>query len=105
MRKIGLLLLLALSAPTPGGAATQRPLSLPDLVRGSDVVVVATAVRRQSAWNAERTRIYTRTSFRVAEALKGTPGATVEVETIGGVADGVGFRVAGVPGFAPGERA
>jgi hypothetical protein len=92
-------LLLGCVAAPNGRAATLRAMKLADLVRGGDMIFVGTAVSSVSAWNAERTRIYTRTTFQVEEYLKGYAGETVVIETLGGKADGIGMLVPGMPAF------
>ena len=57
------------------------------------------AVKQECAWNVEHTRIYTRTTFRVDEYLKGDAGDLLTIETPGGVVEGVGLLVPGVPLF------
>jgi len=80
-------------------AATLRALKLAGLVRGADVIFVGTAASSVSAWNAEHTRIYTRTTFQVEEYLKGHTGGTIVIETLGGGVGGIGMRVPGMPAF------
>lgn len=82
-----------------GWAATLRALKLADLVRGADVIFVGTAVSSVSAWNADHSRIYTRTTFQVEEYLKGHAGETIAIETLGGGVGGIGMRVPGMPTF------
>ena len=90
--------------------STQRALKLATMVAKSDFIFVGTAVRTESAWNAEHTRIYTRTTFEVEEYVKGqgkdqeTAGGAVVVETLGGVVGDIGMMVPGVPLFHVGER-
>ncbi len=83
----------------PIRAATQRAIKLDRLVEKADVIFIGKAVKQESAWNTEHTRIYTRTTFRVDEYLKGDAGDLLTIETPGGVAEGVGMLVPGVPLF------
>ena len=92
-------------------ASTQRALKLATMVEKSDFIFVGTAVQSESAWNAEHTRIYTRTTFEVEEYVKGQGtdqetdgGGAVVVETLGGVVGDVGMMVPGVPQFRQGEK-
>lgn len=48
--------------------------------------------------------IFTDVSFRVARALKGTPGSVVSLQFLGGVVGDRGMKVHGVPTFARGDR-
>ncbi len=83
----------------PIRAATQRAIKLDRLVERAEVIFIGQAVKQESAWNTEHTRIYTRTTFRVDEYLKGDAGDLLTIETPGGVAEGVGMLVPGVPLF------
>ena len=85
-------------------AATQRALDLPALVEGADIIIVGRAVEAETAWNPEHTRIYTHTTFTVEESLKGEQQDTLVIETLGGIAEGLGMIVPGMPVFRPGER-
>lgn len=83
----------------PIGAATQRAIKLDGLVEKADVIFIGKAVEQECAWNTEHTRIYTRTTFQVDEYLKGNAGDLLTIETPGGVTEGVGMLVPGVPVF------
>ena len=98
-RMILLGLILGCLQASTAWAATLRALKLADLVRGADVIFVGTAVSSVSAWNAEHSRIYTRTTFQVEEYLKGHTGGTIVIETLGGGVGGIGMRVPGMPAF------
>jgi hypothetical protein len=84
---------------TSGRAATLRAMKLADLTHGADVIFVGTVVSRASGWNADHSRIYTRTTFQVEDYLKGHAGETIVIETLGGGVGGIGMRVAGMPTF------
>ena len=83
----------------PIWAATQRTIKLDGLVEKADVIFIGKAVKQECAWNIEHTRIYTRTTFRVDEYLKGDAGDLLTIETPGGVVEGVGLLVPSVPLF------
>ena len=85
-------------------AATLRAMRLADLVQQADVIFVGTAIESVSAWNAEHTRIYTRTTFQVEESLKGNARGTIVIETLGGAVKGLGMKVPGMPVFRVKER-
>lgn len=100
MRRTGFVLLgLMLGFAPSAWAATLRAMKLADLTHQADVIFVGTAVSNVSAWNAEHSRIYTRTTFQVNEYLKGHTGGTIVVETLGGIVRGVGMRAPGMPVF------
>jgi hypothetical protein len=87
-----------------GWAATLRAMKLADLTHGADIIFVGTAVSSVSDWNADRTRIYTRTTFQVKETLKGHAGQTIAIQTLGGGVGGIGMRVSGIPVFRAREK-
>lgn len=89
---------------TSSRSATLRAMRLADLTHGADVIFVGTVVNRVSAWNAEHSRIYTRTTFQVEEYLKGHTGGTIVIETLGGMVRGVGMRAPGMPVFRVKDR-
>lgn len=85
-------------------AVTAVPMSLDELVEKADIIFVGTVIESRSAWNADRTRIYTKTTFRVEDYVKGSGGETLVVETHGGVVGEVGMMVPGTPLFKVGEK-
>lgn len=87
-----------------GKGVTAPAMSLPELVEKADLAFVGTAVESVSAWNPEHTRIYTRTTFRVQEYLKGSGGETLVIETLGGVVGDVGLMAPGMPAFQVGGK-
>jgi hypothetical protein len=64
-------------AATPAGATQLIPRSLPELARGAPVIFVGRCAAVSSHWNASRSLIFTASRFRVARALKGTPGPVI----------------------------
>jgi hypothetical protein len=108
MRRTRILLSLAMVMVCVQGwearAATLPAMGLKEMVQKADLIVVGVPITRASAWNPEHTRIYTTTTFRVDESLKGQAGETVVIETLGGVVGGVGLMVPGMPEFKPQEK-
>jgi len=92
-------LTLALGAfARPAQATLLRPLTLDDLIRKADRVLLAEVVGARCV--GERGRIYTHTEVRVQEQLKGKgrpAGSTVVVRQMGGELDGVVMGIAGTP--------
>ena len=80
------------------------PMSVEELTRASADVVEATALRTWSTWNAQHTLLYTFTEFAVTSRLKGSAPDKVVVKQMGGHADGIIQRVAGVRYFQAGEE-
>ncbi len=93
--------LAGLLAAAPLAAVIMRALSLDELVESSDRVAVATVLSNESRWNDERTRIYTYTTVRVEEYLKGSgaAGDTLVIRTLGGAVGEMGLHVEGAPAF------
>ncbi len=90
----------------PLGAVIMRALSLGELVEGSSRIVVATVVSNESRWDDERARIYTYTTIRVEEHLKGSgaAGDTLVIRTLGGAVGEIGLHIEGAPVFRPQDR-
>ena len=104
----GALLLAALAALAllipQAWAVVAKPLSLDELIDRSDIVFAGTAIAVESRWNDERTRIYTYTTFRVDEYLKGDGDDTLIITSIGGVVGDMGYAASGMPYFRKDER-
>ncbi|MEA2571457.1 MAG: hypothetical protein QOI24_3458 [Acidobacteriota bacterium] len=73
------------------------------LVLASHAVVLATAGESHTRW-APGGWIETVTPMHVDEAIKGEPGATIDVVELGGVVGDVGYLVAGSPRYVNGEQ-
>lgn len=90
------LLALSVAVPSVAGATVVVPITVQDLTRTSDDVVVATVVQGRSQWQGGR--IVTDYQLQVAAVMKGAlaPGATTVVRLPGGVVGRIGQTVAGV---------
>lgn len=97
---LGALLLTA--APSPASTLIRR--TLPELAAGADLIFVGRCEAVTPHWNRDRTLILTAYRFRVLRALKGSPGATITLDELGGVVNGVGMNVSGVPRYSVGEE-
>jgi hypothetical protein len=75
------------------------------LVGASKAIVIATAGASRGRW-APGGWIETVTELRVDEAIKGpvAAGETIRVVELGGIADDIGYLVAGSPRYAEGKR-
>lgn len=91
-RALALSLVLAL-APSTASATTVRPVTMAELTRAADDVVVVTVRRSSSHW--EGRVIVTDHEVQVTAALKGAsrPGALMVVRTPGGVVGRVGQTI------------
>jgi|SRR3954470_8884354 hypothetical protein len=86
-------------------ATTIVPMSVEELTRASTNVVVAQAVDSHSEWNADKTLIFTITTFQVSESLKGEAAKTIVVRQMGGRVPNYEQKVAGVRHWQAGEQA
>ncbi|MBM4364162.1 MAG: hypothetical protein FJ104_15895 [Deltaproteobacteria bacterium] len=93
-------------APNPAGATIVKPLTVSEMARRADVVVLGRVVGQTATWNPERTRIYTRTELLVGESLKGDAraGESLTIRQLGGTLDGLVQTVPGNARFAIGEE-
>ncbi|MCB1018639.1 MAG: hypothetical protein H6509_07760 [Bryobacterales bacterium] len=101
MRILSLLLLVAALLP---GATVPR-MSFEQIVRDSPRAVHGVVVRSWSAWDAQRTAIWTHYEVRVSETLRGPASSTLTISEPGGVAGDVAMRVPGAPRLEVGEQA
>lgn len=97
--------LLMICVSLPGFATTVVARSVEELAARSSHVVVGRAVRTWSLWNTEQRVVFTYTEFAVERSLKGSAPTTVTVKQLGGHANGVIQKVAGVRQFQLGEAA
>jgi len=85
-------------------SAVVERLSVEDLARGADAIVVARVVATSAAWNEGRTKIYTFTTLEVSDALKGGPAGRVVVKELGGAVGDIAMEASGAPRFSAGEE-
>lgn len=99
-----LFLFALLSLAGPAGATVMLEASVDDLARDADAVVRGTVRSTEGRLSGDGQRIYTRVTVEVAEAWKGAPGTTVELQVPGGVHGELGQIVQGAPRFVAGEE-
>ena len=102
MTRFALAACLLLLAPGSARASVLVAMDLGRLCRDADVIVHGEVLRQDSAW--EDGRIVTRTTVRVAAALKGGPGNEVVVRSLGGVVGRTGQVAHGEARFKTGEE-
>jgi hypothetical protein len=87
-------------------ALTVIPPTFEELVSKAEIVVdgEVAAVRTELSSYQGRPLVYTFVTIRVLDALKGAPGANIEMRMLGGTVGDVTLHVSGVPKFQPGER-
>src|SRR5262245_49019640 len=81
-------------------ATTVEKLSLEEMTRRSNRIVVGRCISTDSRWNEKNTLILTFSKFSVSEDLKGKSGGWITVMTVGGTVNGVTQTVVGTPQFA-----
>jgi hypothetical protein len=93
---------LALAAVAAGSVAER--LSLAELVRRSDTIVVAQVLGTDTRWSEDHQHLYRRVSFEVEERWKGQGPDQIVLLLRGGELDGIQERALGVPFFDDGAR-
>lgn len=78
--------------------------SVEQLGRQSSSVVLGTVAGVESYWNADHTKVYTRTTVVVDESYKGPGTSQVQLLQLGGVVDNVRVSVCGAPAWTAGEE-
>jgi hypothetical protein len=89
-------------------AGSQRPVDIPERIRGAERVVVAQVMRSDARLQRNRfgdELIVSRVQLHVHEALKGGYAATLVLALEGGTVGEVTMRVSDLPQLEPGERA
>ncbi len=90
---------------TADASATLVPeVGFEALVFESEAIVHGTVVRSWTAWDSERTAIWTHYEIAVADWLKGRSAPTVRISEPGGSLDGVHTQIVGAPRYAIGEE-
>jgi hypothetical protein len=101
---------LATAALILGSLAGQRSLaqartaSLKEMTETSHAIFTGTCVKKVSAWNEKRTKIFTQVSIRTGDLIKGNPGTEVLVTVPGGRVGNATYEVSDMPVFTEGEE-
>ena len=75
------------------------------LSKGADVILTGKVTQKKSSWNESKTRIYTKTTVKVNEYLKGKNDAnSIEINYPGGEVDDVGELYTHMPKFEENEE-
>lgn len=98
-RALLLVALLGITTARPARATTLVRLSLDQLVQASTVIARGHVLSQESLWTPDHRRIITLTTFAVAQALKGSPSATLVVQQLGGTVGNIRLHVSGNPRF------
>ena len=98
----------ALVIAAAAASAMVVPLSLPELVAQSDVVVHAEVLRLESSWTQDRSSIHTDVTLQVIEIVLSDEQAVVPDELTfriaGGIVDGQEVRTSVDPTFTEGDE-
>ena len=87
-------------------ATTVIPPSFDELVSRAEVIFqgLVTDVRSQWVGEGAQRHIVTYVTFKVDDAIKGSPGATYTMRMLGGTVDGQTMEVSDSPKFKKGDR-
>jgi hypothetical protein len=87
-------------------ATTVIPPTFDELVSRADVIFQGSVTDVRSQWIGEgaQRHIVTYVSFKVDEAIKGTPGSSYTMRMLGGTVDGQTMEVTDSPKFKLGDR-
>ncbi|HSF18303.1 MAG TPA: hypothetical protein VLK65_22400 [Vicinamibacteria bacterium] len=105
MRVIWFVLVGAALASLDARAATVVAMNLEQMTGRSDVIFVGRVTGQRADWNADRTALYTYTTFDVDRYLKGGSAArSMTIRLPGGQVGPFMVRMPGAPSFEPGEE-
>jgi hypothetical protein len=110
MNRFRLFLVVAIAALALVGAqvalaTTVQKLSLQELTKKSNSIVMARVDDAYSSWDAAHKEIYTFFTLRVLQPVKGLKGeTTITLRQIGGTVDNIASIVPGMPSFKKGEE-
>lgn len=103
--RVPFMCILLLAAAFSGlEATTVERLSFGRIVAGAEAIIHGKVVRARTAWDAERTTIWTHYDIQVKSTLKGRPGAILTVSEPGGEIDGKHMQVVGAPRYQVGDE-
>jgi len=101
---VAVVIVLQLFSTSGLKATVLRYLPLDRQCAEARIIAVARAEDQVSAWNPEKTRIYTETRFTLEEVLKGKVSSSLTVRQLGGRVGDIAQSVAGSPVFVKGRR-
>jgi len=80
-------------------------LSLEELIRQADLIVLGRCEENISAWDSERKRIFTYITVVPQRCLKGSEcPPLIKIRQLGGMVDNLAMTIAGSPSFSPNEK-
>jgi len=96
------LILFVLNLPS---FAQEKSIVIKNLSGKADVIITGKVMQMESSWNASRTRIYTKTTVRVEEFMKGNNNENnIEITHPGGEVGDVGELYTHMPKFEYNEE-
>jgi len=110
MNRFSLLLVSAIAAVALVGApaalaTTVQKLTLQELTKKSESIVMARVDDAVSSWDAGHREIYSYYTLRVLQPVKGSKGATtITLRQLGGTVGTIASVVPGMPSFRKGEE-
>jgi hypothetical protein len=107
MKKIVAILIPTLLTLISGAdATTVIPPTFDQLVDRAEIILQGTVSDVKPQWTGEgaQRHIVTYVTFKVEDALKGTPGDTYTIRMFGGEIDGDGMAIADAPQFKVGDK-
>lgn len=87
-----------------GGAPIREFAPMEQLARDADRILVGTVVLTESAWNSDRTAIFTTVRLRVSDAVKGSKPREVLLRVEGGQVGDIAQAVSGGLSFREGQQ-
>jgi hypothetical protein len=88
--------------PVIAEATIARAVKFDEKVDRAATIVLGRVVAQQSAWDANRERILTYSTFQVEQTLKGLPTREITIVTPGGTVGDIAQDFVGVPRFSTG---
>jgi hypothetical protein len=98
------LLLFILFAATPVVLALMQKISVEDLTKEADVIVIGDIKEVENRWNFWRTEVHTYSAVSVEKYIKGTGSETLTIITEGGTAGDLVVWVEDTPVFTKNEK-
>jgi hypothetical protein len=100
-----LIVLMLLSGFYFTSTAQNHISEIKSLAEGSDIIVIGKVTNQNSAWNEDKSRIFTHVTIKVDEYLKGNTGnSQITVSHLGGEIGEVGELYSHTPGFVNNEE-
>jgi len=78
--------------------------SLKELTETSHAIFTGRCLKKESAWNSTRTKIFTQVRIQTGELIKGNPGAEAVITVPGGQIGQTLYEVSDMPNFMEGEE-